>query len=94
MMRCMNEHRHHWVGDENVHRFARRGLTISCDECSLQCTDACHDCVVTFVLRADEHTSAERETVDGLVLDIDEARIVQLMARAGLVPELRFHVVS
>jgi hypothetical protein len=92
----MNEHRHHWVGDGNVHRFARRGLTISCDECSLQCTDACDDCVVTFVLRADEQSSAmhERDVADGLDLDIDEARVVQMMARAGLVPELRFQIVS
>lgn len=79
-----------------MHRFARRGLTISCDECSLQCTDACDDCVVTFVLRADEQSSAmhERDVADGLDLDIDEARVVQMMARAGLVPELRFQIVS
>lgn len=92
----MNEHRHHWVGDGTVHRFARRGLTISCDDCSLQCTDACDDCVVTFVLRADDESVAARqgEPADGLVLDIDEARIVQMMSRAGLVPELRYQVVS
>ena len=79
-----------------MHRFARRGLTISCDECSLQCTDACDDCVVTFVLRADDESTSPTAGVgaDGLVLDIDEARVVQLMSRAGLVPELRFRVVG
>jgi hypothetical protein len=89
MLLHMNEHRHHWVGDLRV---GHRSLSISCDDCSLQCTDACTDCVVTYVLRAsDERDDAARE-VDGLALDCDEARVVRLFGKAGLVPELKFQV--
>jgi hypothetical protein len=63
-----------------------RRLTISCDECSMQCTSACGDCVVTFLLRDDP---SEHEP---LVLDVDQARVVQLLGRAGLVPDLKFRV--
>ena len=62
-----------------------RRLTISCDDCSMQCTSACDDCVVTFVLREE---SADPEP---LVLDLDEARVVRLLTKAGLVPELKYH---
>ena len=58
------------------------GLTIDCDRCSLQATDACEDCVVTFLLgRAPE---------DAVVVDADEARAMRMLGRAGLVPGLRF----
>lgn len=56
-------------------------LTISCDDCALQHTDACDDCVVSFVLDHDPH--------DAIVIDADEARAVRLLAGAGLVPQLR-----
>jgi hypothetical protein len=61
-------------------------LTISCDDCSMQCTSACEDCVVTFLLRDDpvEH--------EPLVLDIEQARVVRLLGQAGLVPDLKFQV--
>jgi hypothetical protein len=72
----------------------RHRFSISCDDCARQCTSACDDCVVTHVLRqADEaDTTASTATVDGLVLDIDEARVVRMMAHAGLVPDLRFQL--
>lgn len=57
-------------------------LTIDCDECSLRGTDACSDCLVTFLL--------EREPDDAVVIDADEARAVRMLERAGLVPSLRF----
>ena len=56
-------------------------LTIDCAECSLEGTDACDDCVVTFLLghHADE----------AVVIDVAEARAVRLLGQAGLVPSLR-----
>ena len=54
--------------------------TIDCDECSLQGTSACDDCVVTFLCRT------ERSAV---VIDMAEARAVRLLGEAGLVPALR-----
>jgi len=58
------------------------GLTIDCDRCALQRTDACDDCVVSFLLG--------REPDDAVVIDADEARAMRMLERAGLVPSLRF----
>lgn len=60
---------------------AADAITISCDDCALGGTDACADCVVSFLL--------EREPADAVVIDAAEARAVRLLQRAGLVPELR-----
>jgi hypothetical protein len=57
-------------------------LTIDCECCTLQGTDACSDCVVTFLLG--------REPDDAVVIDADEARAMRMLERAGLVPSLRF----
>jgi hypothetical protein len=56
-------------------------LTIDCDQCVMQGTDACEDCVVTFLI--------ERDPNSALVIDADEARAVRLLGRVGLVPGLR-----
>lgn len=56
-------------------------MTISCDECTMQHTDACGDCIVTFL--------CGREPGEGIVIDAAEARAVRLLNRAGLAPELR-----
>jgi len=56
-------------------------LTISCDDCIMQGTDVCHDCVVTFI--------CDREPDEAVVIDVADARSVRLLAEAGLVPELR-----
>ena len=67
-------------------------FTISCDDCVMRATSACSDCVVTFVL--DEGAARERAPSDALTdLDCDQARVVQLFGRAGMVPRLR-HVAS
>ena len=68
------------------------GFTISCDACAMQATSACADCVVTFLL--DEGLARERAPA-GAVTDLDgeQARVVQLFGRAGMVPRLR-HVAS
>jgi hypothetical protein len=56
-------------------------LTINCDECVMQHTMACDDCVVTFVVN--------REPGEALVIDVAEERAVRLLASVGLVPRLR-----
>jgi hypothetical protein len=57
------------------------GVSISCDECVMQHTDACKDCVVTFIWN--------REPDEAVVIDVAEARAVRLLGDAGLVPRLR-----
>ena len=57
-------------------------LTIDCDCCTLRGTTACDDCVVSFLLG--------REPDDAVVIDADEARAMRSLAKAGLVPTLRF----
>lgn len=61
-----------------------RSMSISCDDCSMQCTSACDDCLVTFLVGQD--------TDDSLVLDLDQARVVRLLGNAGLVPDLKYRV--
>ena len=56
-------------------------LTIDCDDCTLQATSACADCVVTFL--------CGREPDEAVVIDVAEARAVRLLGQAGLVPTLR-----
>lgn len=57
------------------------GITIDCEECAFQATDACDDCVVSFI--------CGREADEAVVIDVAEARAVRLLGRAGLVPGLR-----
>ena len=59
-------------------------LSISCEDCSMQCSAACDDCVVTFLVGQSEEQS--------LVLDFDQARVVRLLGKAGLVPDLKYRV--
>jgi hypothetical protein len=56
-------------------------MRIDCDECRMQHTSACDDCVVTFVV--------SREPGDAVVIDSEEERAVRLLANAGLLPALR-----
>lgn len=56
-------------------------LSVSCDECSLEGTGACEDCLVTFLL-ADESNA--------VIVDVMEARAMRMLHRVGLLPELRF----
>jgi len=57
------------------------GFSISCQDCVMQHTSTCDDCVVTFI--------CDRQPGDALVIDAAEARAVRLLAGAGMVPELR-----
>lgn len=59
-------------------------ITIDCGECVMRATSACDDCVVSFVVERDPGTA--------LVIDVAEERVVRMLARAGLVPELRHAV--
>lgn len=57
-------------------------ITIECDTCSMRHSEACEDCVVTFLLG--------REPDDAVVFDVQEARAVRLLGEAGLLPSLRY----
>jgi len=54
---------------------------ISCDECVMQHTDACDDCVVTFI--------CNRVPDEAVVIDVAEARAVRLLGDVGLVQRPR-----
>jgi hypothetical protein len=56
-------------------------MRIDCDDCVMQGTEVCDDCVVTFLVR--------RPPRQAVVLDLDEARALRRLAGAGLVPKLR-----
>lgn len=69
-----------------------RRLSISCDDCSMQCTAACDDCVVTFVLRDHDIADDADHHDETLILDLEQARVVRLFTEAGLVPDLKFEI--
>jgi hypothetical protein len=56
-------------------------LVIDCDDCAMQGTDCCADCVVTFI--------CSRQPGEAVVVDVAEERAIRLLSTAGLVPELR-----
>lgn len=56
-------------------------LLIDCDECVMQHTDTCDDCVVSFL--------CSRDPDEAVVIDVAEARAMRVMGDAGLVPHLR-----
>jgi hypothetical protein len=56
-------------------------LTIDCDECVMQHTDVCDDCVVTFL--------CSREPDEAVVIQVAEVRALRLLADSGFTPPLR-----
>jgi len=56
-------------------------IRISCDDCSMQGTSACDDCLVTFI--------CSREPGDAVIIDAAEVRAMRQLAEGGLVPRLR-----
>jgi hypothetical protein len=56
-------------------------MDINCDDCVMQHTSTCDDCVVSFIV--------DRQPGDAVVIDAEEERAVRLLANAGLVPRLR-----
>ena len=61
-------------------------LTISCDTCVMRESDACSDCVVSYLLN--------HEPGVAVVFSFEEERAVRLLASAGLVPTLRHREVG
>lgn len=57
-------------------------MRIDCGDCAMQHTPACDDCIVTAVLG--------RHEGDAVVLDLEQARAVRALQRAGLAPRNRF----
>jgi RNA polymerase subunit RPABC4/transcription elongation factor Spt4 len=57
-------------------------ITVECESCVMRDTEACRDCVVTFLV--------DREPDDAIVIDADEARAMRMLEQAGLLPSLRF----
>lgn len=55
-------------------------MRIDCNECAMHDTEACRDCVVSFVLR---------DIGGPLEMDEDQAEALEILADVGLVPELR-----
>jgi hypothetical protein len=58
-------------------------FTISCDECCLEGTSACDECVVSFLL-------GDAPQSEAVIVDVMEARAIKMLNQAGLLPELRF----
>jgi len=56
-------------------------LSIDCDECVMQHSGVCADCVVTFI--------CDRRTDQVMAIDEAELRALRRLGRAGLVPALR-----
>jgi len=64
----------------------RQTMRIDCDDCRMQHTSVCDDCVVSFIVG--------REPGDAVIIDVEEERAVRWLSRAGLVPALRHEVIS
>ncbi len=56
-------------------------LLIDCDTCVGHGTDACGDCVVTFI--------CDRDPGEAIIIDVAEERALRALGDAGLVPHLR-----
>lgn len=79
----MERHRHERLVNEHLGAETDRRLSISCDECSLEGTEACKGCVVSFLLGPDDREEA-------VIVDVMEARAIRMLHQHGLLPELRF----
>jgi len=56
-------------------------LSISCNDCVMQNTSHCGDCIVTFLCDRDEAVP--------VAIEEREVRALRLLSEGGLVPELR-----
>jgi hypothetical protein len=61
-------------------------MIIDCDECAMQGTSACDDCIVTVLLTGMDASPADRGHVH---LDDDESEALENLADVGLVAPLR-----
>jgi len=55
-------------------------MIIDCNDCAMQDTSACRECVVTSLLH---------QMAGPIELDEDQAEALDILAEHGLVPELR-----
>jgi len=81
----MNDRSHLRVVPDRPGR-ADQFLSIDCDECAVQHTNACADCVVNYIVG--------REIGQPVEFARGEARAMELLADAGLVPGSRFQRVQ
>ena len=70
-----------FVGGPHTGGMTTAPLVIDCDTCVMRRTEACADCLVTFLCDDDDRGA--------IVIDAAEARAVTLLTRAGLAPALR-----
>ena len=56
-------------------------MRIDCDDCRMQHTSVCDDCVVSFIVG--------REPGDAVIIDVEEERALRALGERGLVPRLR-----
>jgi hypothetical protein len=61
-------------------------LHIDCERCVARHSDACEDCVVTFI--------CGREPGEAVIIPVEEVRALRLLGDAGLVPRLRHRAVG
>ena len=57
-------------------------LVIDCQTCVVRATDACDDCIVTFLCDAPEW--------EPVVVEAPTARVLRLLQSEGLAPENRY----
>jgi hypothetical protein len=69
-----------WAGGGTGGDDTARSLTIDCDDCELQASAACDDCVVSVICGRGH---------EAVVIDVAEVRAMRLLGAAGLVPTLR-----
>ncbi len=70
------------VGGPHTGGMTTAPLVIDCDTCAMRHSEACADCLVTFLCD-------ERDGAGAIVIDAAEARAARMLNRAGLVPALR-----
>lgn len=56
-------------------------MLIDCDTCAVRDTDACGDCIVTFLVERPE---------GAVIFDVEEERALRSLQQAGLAPKSRF----
>ena len=59
-------------------------MLIDCDDCVMKATDACGDCIVTFLLDRPE---------GAVIFDVAEERALRVLSDSGLTAENRFRAV-
>lgn len=77
----LDDHRDSPAHDDRLSGVADAVLRIDCGECALHHSDACDDCVVTFL--------CDRNPGDAVTIDLAEERAIRMLADAGLAPGLR-----